>query len=84
MQHWNYRTGLIAVLALLAGSVEAQKAIESGMRTPSAYLHAEISNGLVTLKAHDVIVKRLVEEIAQQGAIRLMLSKPLDERVTLE
>lgn len=84
MQYGNYRAGLIAVLALLAGSAEAQKAIESGLRTPNAYLDAEINNGMVTLKARDVTVKRLVEEIAHRGAIRLMLNTALDERVTLE
>ena len=84
MQCRNYRAGLIAVLALLAGSVEAQKVIEAASQTSAAFLNAEITSGIVTLKAHDVTVKQLVEQIAHQGGIRLLLYKPLDERVTLE
>lgn len=84
MQCRNYQAYLIAVLSLLAGPVEAQKVIETTVRTSAAYLNAEITSGLVTLIAHDVTVKQLVEEIAHQGGIRLMLYKPLDERVTLE
>lgn len=84
MQHWICRAGRIAVLALLAGLAEAQDVTEVTSQTSARHLKAEVTNGLVTLKAHDVTIRQLVEEIAYQAGIQLILYKSLDERVSLD
>lgn len=84
MQYGDYRAYLMAMIAFLVGPLEARAAVETRHQTPAPYMNAEIVNGVVNLKAHGITVQKLVEEITHRGGIRLILKKPLDERVTLE
>ncbi len=78
---------LVAGLTLLVGFVEAQDTLEGTQATTHAspgYLHVEITDEIVTVKARDVTVKDLIEEIARQSGLVVVLHDPLDERVTME
>ncbi len=78
---------LIASLILLVTLVEAQDALDGAQsmtRLSPSYLHVEIKNDRVTLKARDVSILDLVTEIARRTELTLVLYRPLDERVTME
>ncbi len=68
---------LIAIVLLPVTPVAARE------RSPSA-LQVEINNDTVKLEARDVTVRELVTEIARRTDLVLLLSHPLDDRITIE
>lgn len=78
---------LVAGLTVLVGFVEAQDTLEGVQAKTHAspgYLHVEIADDIVTVKARDVSVKDLLVAVARRSGLVLVLHDPLDERVTLE
>ena len=77
---------LVAGLALLAGPVQAQNPLQGVVKTNTAPddLFVEIAGDLVTVTARDVTVKELLEEIARQSGLVLILHEPLEESVAME
>ncbi len=81
------KAGLVAGLLLFVSGVMAQDVFEDRqVSTDSAtsYLRVEMSDGLVTLKAHDVGVRDVLDEIARQSDLVIVSYNPLDGRLTLE
>jgi hypothetical protein len=78
---------LVAGLTLLVDFVRAQDTLEgrrAATQTSPGYLHVETADDIVTVTARDVAVKDLLEEIARQSGLVLVLRDPLDERVTVK
>lgn len=78
---------LVAGLTLLgstAGAGDTHDGSQPTARASPGYLHVEIVDESVTVKARDGDVKGLLEEIARQSDLVIDLHGPLDERVTIE
>lgn len=72
---------------LLASLVEAQDHVEATTATthaPHPRLRVEIIGDTVTVAARDVTVKALLEEMAHQGGLMLVLRDPANDLVTQE
>lgn len=81
------RAGLLAGLLLFVHGVAAPDAFEDrqvSANSATSYLHVEVSGDLVTLKAHDVGVWDVLDEIARQSDLVVVSNDPLDDRLTLE
>lgn len=75
---------LVAGAALLTGCVDARDAAPAPTRAPSAALHVELIDERLTVRARDVSVGELVDEIARRHGLVVISREPLDERVSLE
>ena len=78
---------LIVSLMLLVTSVKAQNVLEGSqsiLQLSPNYLHIDINDDVVTVKARDVTIRDLLTEIAHRTDLALVLYHPLDERVTME
>ena len=74
----------VTALTLLSGPADARET-ERVPATPHALsLHVEVSGGSVTVRARNVILRDLLEEIGRQSDLILDLQDPLDGRATLE
>jgi hypothetical protein len=72
---------------LIVNGVMAQDAFESGQvsaDSATSYLNVEISNDLVTLTAHNVGVRDVLDEIARQNNLIVISHGSLHGRLTLE
>ena len=81
------QAGLVAGLLLFVNGVTAQDAFEHrqvSADSAASYLNIEISDDLVTLKAHNVRVRNVLDEIARQSDLVVVSHDPLDDRLTLE
>ena len=76
-----------AVLVLFAGIGEAGTPVADARQAGDVSrlrLQVTVADATVTVKAYDVTLKHLLEEIARRGGIEVELHDALDERVTLE
>ncbi len=81
------QSGLVACILLFVGGVTAQSAFadrQVSADSVTSYLHVEISNDLVTLRAHNVGLHYVLDEIARRIDLIIVSHVPLDGRVTLE
>lgn len=81
------QSGLMACILLFVGGVTAQSAFadrQVSADSVTSYLHVEISNDLVTLRAHNVGLHYVLDEIARRIDLMIVSHVPLDGRVTLE
>ena len=72
---------------LIVNSVTAQDAFEDrqvSADSTTSYLNVEMSDDLVTLKAHNVSVRDVLDEIARQNNLSVVSHAPLHGRLTLE
>lgn len=78
---------LSAGLALLVGLVEAEEirkdVVTATPATPPS-LHVEMDHEAVSIKAHEVSVRELLEEIGRRCGLMVDLHGSLEQRVTLE
>ncbi len=81
------RAGLVAGLLLFVNCVMAQDGYEDrqiSADSTTSYLHVQMSDDLVTLKAYNVGVRDVLEEIARQSDLIVVSHASLDGRLTLE
>ena len=81
------QASLVACFLLFANGVMAQDAFEArqvSADSTTSYLHVEMSDDLVTLKAHNVGVRDVLDEIARQSDLMVVSHGPLHGRLTLE
>ena len=79
--------GLVAGLLLFVNGVMAQDVFEDrqvSVDSATSYLQVDVSDGLVTLKVHDVGVRDVLDEIARQSDLTVVSHNPLDGRLSLE
>ncbi|MCP4408878.1 MAG: hypothetical protein GY807_14170 [Gammaproteobacteria bacterium] len=78
---------LFALLSIFVNFVAAQEITgDTKVTTHSSpgYLHVEISNDLITVQAREVTTKNLLDRIAHQSCLSVILYGPLEERLTME
>jgi hypothetical protein len=78
---------LVAGILLSLNGATAQTAFEA--RHPASdiersYLNVDINDELVTLSAHNAVLRRVLDEIAQQSGLAVASDDPLDTRLTLQ
>ena len=81
------QAGLVACILLIVNSVTAQDAFEDrqvSADSATSYLNVEMSDDLVTLTAHNVGVRDVLDEIARQSDLIVVSHGPLHDRLTLE
>ncbi len=81
------QAGLVACILLFVNGVMAQDAFEArqvSAASATSYLNVEMSDDLVTLKAHNVSVRDVLDEIARQSDLIVVSRSPLHGRLTLE
>ena len=81
------RAGLVACFLLFVNGVMAQDAFEDrqvSADSATSYLNVEMSDHLVTLTAHNVGVRDVLDEIARQSDLIVVSHAPLRGRLTLE
>ena len=72
---------LLGSIVLLAGSVEAQ---QTTPYAPPADLQVTLNGNDVTMKARNVVVQDVLEEISRQNGLVVVAHEPLERRLTLE
>jgi hypothetical protein len=78
---------LVAFLALLLGAPAPAAQPAGTAREPMVDGTApfiQVHGGRLTVRAEDVALREIVQEIARQGAIGLFLGTPLEERVSAD
>ncbi len=81
------QAGLVACFLLCVNGVMAQDAFEdrqASAGSATSYLNVEMSDDLVTLQAHNVGVRDVLDEIARQSDLIVVSYAPLHGRLTLE
>ena len=81
------RAGLVAGLLLFVSGVAAQDVLEDrqvSADSATSYLNVEMSGDLVTLKAHNMDLREVLDEIARQSDLIVVSHGPLRGRLTLE
>ena len=81
------QAGLVACILLFVNGVTAQDTVEDSQvsaYSATSYLNVEMSDDLVTLKAHNVGVRDVLDEIAGQSDLIVVSHGPLHGRLTLE
>ncbi len=81
------QAGLVACILLIVNGVMAQDVFEDrqvSADSATSYLNVEMSDDLVTLKAHNVSVRDVLDEIADQSDLIVVSHAPLHGRLTLE
>ncbi len=81
------QAGLVAGLLFFVNCVAAQDAFEDRQASAdnaTSYLNVEMSDDLVTLKAYNVGVRDVLDEIARQSDLIVVSHDPLHGRLTLE
>ncbi len=81
------RNCLFAFIVALVGCSQAPDPPEvapAQRATAATDLYVEVIGDLVTVRARDVTVRNVLQEIARQGDLVLVLRDALDERITLE
>lgn len=78
---------LVASLVLLISGLSAANqtaATGNESLTPSEQPYVQFTGELLTVKAHDVSIRTLLEDIALHSGLVLVLHGPLDEYITME
>lgn len=78
---------LVAGFILVGDFVRAQDSLKGANATSHSsphFLHVEVVDDVVTVKTQDTTVQDLLEEIARQSALTIVLHDSLDERITIE
>jgi len=86
-RHKLLRADRLICAALLSACAEIQDPQPSASSTADARsgeLRVEIDGNEVTVQAHEVSLRSIVEEIANRGGLVLVLQDPLDERVDVD
>ncbi len=81
------QAGLVACFLLSVNSVSAQDAFKDSQAfadSATSYLNVEISDELLTLKAHNASVRDVLDEIARQSDLIVVSHGPLHGRLTLQ
>ena len=81
------QAGLAACFLLFVNGVMAQDVFEDrqvSADSATSYLNVEMSDDLVTLTAHNVGVRDVLDEIARQSDLIVVSHAPLRGRLTLE
>ncbi len=81
------KAGLMACILLFVNGVMAQDAFEDrqvSADSATSYLNVEMSDDLVTLKAHNVGVRDILDEIARHSDLAVVSHGPLRGRLSLE
>ncbi len=81
------QAGLVACFLLIVNGVMAQDVFEDrqvSADSATSYLNVEMSDDLVTLTAHNVGVRDVLDEIARQSDLIVVSHGPLHGRLTLE
>ena len=81
------QAGLAACILLIVNGVMAQDAFEDRQVSAdivTSYLNVEMSDDLVTLKAHNVGMRDVLDEIARQSDLIVVSHGPLHGPLTLE
>ncbi len=81
------QAGLVACILLFVNGVMAQDGFQDrqvSADSATSYLNVEMSDDLVTLKAHNVGVRDVLDEIARQSDLIVVSHGPLHGRLTLE
>jgi len=81
------QASLVSCILLFVNGVMAQDAFEDrqvSADSATSYLNVEMSDDLVTLKAHNVGVRDVLDEIARQSDLIVVSHAPLHGRLTLE
>ena len=81
------QASLVACILLFVSYVTAQDVFEDrqvSADSATSYLNVEMSDDLVTLKAHNVSVRDVLDEIARQSDLIVVSHGPLHGRLTLE
>jgi len=81
------RAGLVAGLLLFINGVMAQDTFEDrqvSADSATSNLNVEMSDDLVTLKAHNAEVQDVLDEIARQSDLIVVSHDPLEYRLTLD
>ncbi len=79
--------GLVACILLVVNGVAAQDAFEDRqvpIDSLTSYLHVEVSGDLVTLRAHNVDMRHVLDEIVRRSDLIVVAHAPLDGRLTLD
>ena len=81
------QASLVACILLFVSYVTAQDVFEDrqvSADSATSYLNVEISDDLVTLHAHNVAVRDVLDEIAHRSDLMVVSHGPLHGRLTLE
>ncbi len=81
------QAGLVVGLLLFVNGVTAQDGFEDRQVSAdnvTSYLHVDVSDDLVTLTAHNMGVRDVLDEIARQSDLIVVSHDPLAHRLTLE
>jgi len=81
------KAGLVACSLLFVNGSMAQDAVDDRQVSgdgAAGYLEVTMSDDLVTLKAHNVSVRQVLDEIARQSDLIVVSQVPLHGRLTLE
>ena len=81
------KVGLVACMLLIVNGSMAQNAVDDRQLSgdsAASYLKVTMSDDLVTLKAHNVSVREVLDEIARQSDLIVVSQGPLHGRLSLE
>ncbi|MCH7893286.1 MAG: HEAT repeat domain-containing protein [Proteobacteria bacterium] len=81
------QAGLMACILLFVNVVTAQNAFDDRQvlaDSATSYLNVEMSDDLVTLTAHNVDLRDVLDEIARQSDLIVVSHDPLTHRLTLD
>lgn len=82
--------GIVAATLLAGCAPESDpnethtQASASSAHPVAADFYVGTDDGVVTVSAHDVPLRAVIEKLADQGGLRVLARDPLDQRVTLE